>query len=53
MQCWPAWRLVVDGHVASMPEIDQHWTVDDIADANEVLDALGELRREMNKPKPR
>lgn len=33
----PAWRLVI-GKVATLAEIDTHWSLDDMLDANAVLD---------------
>jgi hypothetical protein len=33
---WPVWRLVIEG-VASLPEIDAHWDLDDVYRANDAL----------------
>lgn len=40
---WPAWRLVAEG-VATLTEIETRWSIDDVADANTVLDALEDAR---------
>lgn len=40
---WSVWRLVAAG-VARLEEIDRHWTVSDVLDANEALDAWEDLR---------
>jgi len=34
---WPVWRLVM-AKVATLTEIDTHWSIDDILDAGAVLD---------------
>ena len=41
---WPVWRLVVEG-VATLSEVDTHWTLTDVLDANEALDAYAVARR--------
>jgi hypothetical protein len=48
---WPVWRLVI-ARVATLTEIREHWSLIDVADANEVLDIKEELeRREMDRIK--
>lgn len=39
---WPVWRLVA-ARVASLHEIDTHWTLSDVLDANEALDVLADV----------
>ncbi len=34
---WPIWRLVLD-EKATLAEIEQHWSLSDVLDANEALD---------------
>lgn len=33
-------------NVARLPELDSHWSIDDVADANEALDAWHEAEAE-------
>jgi hypothetical protein len=47
---WPLWRLVLE-KVATKQELDTHWSIDDVADANEALDAQYEAQAEMNQRK--
>jgi hypothetical protein len=42
---WFIWRVVLDG-VATLQEIETHWSIDDLADAHEALDARDAVRRE-------
>lgn len=37
-EVWPCWRLILE-RVATLEELDRHWSIDDVADANEALDA--------------
>lgn len=38
---WPVWRVILAG-AGSLEEIERHWSVDDLADANEALDVRDE-----------
>lgn len=40
---WPIWRLVVN-KVATLREIEEHWSLRDLVLANEALDILEEAR---------
>jgi hypothetical protein len=40
---WPVWRLVAGGY--SLREIDEHWSVSDVLDANEAIDVWEDLQR--------
>lgn len=40
---WPIWRLVRRG-MATLREIDEHWSVEDVLDANETLDVSDDLQ---------
>lgn len=40
---WPVWRLIFEG-VATLQEVEQHWSIDDVLDANEMLDAKAEAQ---------
>ncbi len=40
---WPVWRLVRDGW-AGLQEIDTHYTLDDVLDANEALDVAQDAK---------
>jgi len=39
------WRLVT-GRVATLAEIETHWSVTDLIDANDVLDAIDEAQQQ-------
>jgi len=39
---WAVWRVVL-AQVATLREIEEHWTINDLADANEALDIKQEL----------
>lgn len=41
---WPVWRLVCEG-VATLQEIETSWTLADVLDGNEALDAFTLARR--------
>jgi ABC-type uncharacterized transport system substrate-binding protein len=41
---WPAWRLVLDG-VATLEEIETHYSLDDVMSANLMLDLKHEAER--------
>ena len=45
------WRLVTE-RVATLAEIDGHWTLEDIYKANALLDMQADIRA-ANAPKPR
>jgi len=45
---WPAWRLILEG-VATLHEIETHYNIVDIADANHMLDAYHEARNRDTK----
>jgi len=47
---WPVWRLVVQ-HVASLEELERWWSIEDVADANEALDATAEAEAEASRRK--
>jgi len=34
---WPIWRLIT-AKVATLEEIETHWSLDDLIDANDALD---------------
>jgi hypothetical protein len=36
------WRLVLEG-MASLHEVETHWTITDVLDANEALDVQGDV----------
>ncbi len=38
---WSVWRVVTGG-AATLSEIESHWSIDDLADANEALDIKNE-----------
>ena len=42
---WPVWRLVTR-RIATLHEIETHWSINDLFDANEVLDALDEVQQQ-------
>jgi hypothetical protein len=54
-ECREVWTLVAS-KVASLQEIDQHWTVDDVLDACDALAEFGDvatwLRPRPPKPPP-
>jgi hypothetical protein len=37
--------------VATLEEIERHWSLDDVATANEALDAYAEAQAQANKPR--
>lgn len=39
---WHVWRLVLDG-VATLHEIETHWSITDVLDANEALDVQADV----------
>lgn len=39
---WPVWRVVARG-MASLRDVDEHWSVEDVLDANEYLDVRDDL----------
>lgn len=41
---WPCWRLVKE-KLASKQELETVWSIDDVADGNEVLDAWAEAKQ--------
>ena len=41
---WPCWRLVKE-RMATKEELETHWSIDDIVQANEVLDAWADAER--------
>lgn len=45
---WPAWRLVVEG-IATLEELNRSWSLCDMVDANDVLDAWRDAQREANE----
>ncbi len=42
------WRLVLD-RVATLQEIETHWSIDDIADAHEALDVKAAIELAVNQ----
>ena len=42
---WPVWRLVTR-RVATLQELETHWSITDLFDANDVLDALDEVQQQ-------
>ena len=40
---WPIWRIVMEDNGVSLREIDEHWSVDDVLDANEVMDVMSDV----------
>jgi hypothetical protein len=49
---WPCWRLWAEGK-ATKEALETTWSIDDIADANDVLDAWHEAESELAKKPPR
>jgi len=45
---WDIWR-VITSKIATKTEIEEHWTLSDIADANEALDIEGEMQAHQDK----
>lgn len=45
---WPVWRLVLEG-VATLHELETHWSIDDLVSANAALDAKAEAETAANK----
>lgn len=45
---WPCWRLV-EAKVATLRDLETWWSVDDVFDANDVLDAVAEARAEAQR----
>lgn len=43
-EAWPVWRLVTEG-VATLAEIERHWWLEDVFDANEALDVIDRQRK--------
>ncbi len=43
------WRLVVE-QVATLQEIDEHWTIEDVLDANEALDVFDDAQVDELQP---
>lgn len=39
---WPVWRIVRAG-MTTIEEVDRHWWIDDVLDANEALDLSEEI----------
>jgi hypothetical protein len=39
---WPVWRIITAG-MATLQEIDTHWTLIDVDNANDVLDLQQQL----------
>lgn len=39
---WPIWRLVLKS-IATLHEIESHWTISDVLDANEALDVEADV----------
>jgi hypothetical protein len=44
MEEWAIWRLVTE-KIATLKEIDEHWSLEDIDKANAVLDMRREIER--------
>lgn len=44
------WRIV-EGHIATLTELETTWTIDDLLRANAYLDARQEIDNIMSKPK--
>ena len=42
------WRLVIE-HVATLEEMDRHWTLDDIYRANALLDMKADMQAEAER----
>ena len=40
---WPVWRIVLDMQL-SLAEVDREWSLDDVLDANEVLDVAADVQ---------
>ena len=47
-QPWAVWRLVIE-KVASLREIEEFWSIDDLADANDALDCMREAEAANSK----
>jgi hypothetical protein len=45
---WPGWRLILE-QVATLRDLDMVWSINDIADANEALDAWHEAEAAANE----
>lgn len=45
-ECWPIWRIATSEALRGqqVSDIMTNWTLDDLADANEVLDAIEEAQ---------
>ncbi|MCA9681135.1 MAG: hypothetical protein KC457_03000 [Myxococcales bacterium] len=48
---WPVWRLVLDGHV-SLTEIERHWHLEHVFDANEAMDVAADVAAARRGPPP-
>jgi hypothetical protein len=48
---WPVWRLV-ERRVATLREIDEHWSIGDVLDGNETLDVTDDLASWARGPAP-
>lgn len=46
---WPVWRVVSEG-MATLSEIERHWWIEDVLDANEVLDVLEQAKPRRRSP---
>lgn len=47
---WPCWRLITAGK-AKLEELESWWSIDDVAIANETLDAEAEAMAKANRVK--
>jgi hypothetical protein len=36
---WPVWRVVAEG-LGTLAEIERHWWIEDVLDANEAIDVM-------------
>lgn len=48
----PVWRLALRERVATLAEIDASWSIDDVLDANELLDMYADAEATMRAPAP-
>lgn len=45
---WRIWRIVISKH-ATLQEIETHWSIDDLCDANEALDVKSDIEHYVAK----
>ncbi len=43
-ECWPVYRLVVE-KLATLQELESHYSIDDVANVNEALDVSQEAKK--------